>query len=164
MDRLLPAAARIAGILKARGETVAVSESAAGGLISAALLAVPGASAYYLGGGVIYTRPARRGLLGLADRDVKAKGVTESYTLLAARAIRERLESSWAIGESGVAGPSGSRYGHAPGHAGLAVAGPVEKVQTLQTGLDDRVENMRLFAAAALDLLEAALQEAARDA
>ncbi|MFC3226479.1 CinA family protein [Marinibaculum pumilum] len=159
MDRLLPAASRIAEILKAREQTLAVSESAAGGLISAALLAVPGASAFYLGGGVIYTRPARRALLGLSDREVKAKGATESYALVAARTIRERLEADWAIGESGVAGPTGSRYGHPPGHAGIAVAGPVELAETVQTGLDDRVENMRLFGIAALDLLERVLRQ-----
>lgn len=159
MDRLLPLAERIGARLKARGETVAVSESAAGGLISAALLAVPGASAWYLGGGVIYTREARRALLGLADREVRARGATEDYVLLAARTMRQKLDSSWAVAESGVAGPSGSRYGHAAGHVALAVAGPVERQQVLATGLDDRVENMWRFAAAGLELLEQALSQ-----
>lgn len=159
MDRLLPAAERIAALLKAREESVAVSESAAGGLISAALLAVPGASAWFLGGGVIYTRQARRALLGLADRDVKARGATEAYALLAARAMREKLDSSWALGESGASGPAGSRYGDAAGHVSLAVAGPLERSLTLETGVADRVENMWLFAAAALELLERVLAE-----
>lgn len=157
MERLLPVAGRIAERLKASGETVVVSESAAGGLISAALLAIPGASAYYLGGGVIYTRQARRVLLDLPDREVKVRGATEAYALIAAQALRARLEADWAIGESGASGPSGSRYGDPAGHVCLAVAGPVERCETLRTGDDDRLANMWRFAQAGLDLLEQAL-------
>ena len=55
MDQLMSLAAEVGEALKARGEKVAVAESSSGGLISAALLSVPGASAYYLGGAVVYT-------------------------------------------------------------------------------------------------------------
>jgi nicotinamide-nucleotide amidase len=153
------AGARVGALLKERGETVAVAESSAGGLVSAALLAVPGASAYFLGGGVIYTREARRVLLGLPDEQTRMRGATEEYAALVARTIREKLETSWGLSESGATGPAGNRYGDAAGHACFAIAGPIERATTLETGSDDREANMRRFAIAALEFLEAALKE-----
>jgi PncC family amidohydrolase len=147
-------AGALAGRLRQRGETVAVAESAAGGLISAALLAVPGASAYFLGGGVIYTRQARRVLLDVGDAAVAGvQSATEGYALLLARTIRRRFAATWGLAESGAAGPSGNRYGDAPGHCCLAIAGPVERAVTLETGSADRAANMTAFAHAALALL-----------
>ena len=155
MDSLLPAARRIGAALKAKGMTIVIAEGSAGGLISAALLAVPGASAYFLGGAVVYTRVARRALLGLPDAAFAGvRASTEPYALMLARAAREKFEASWAIGESGATGPTGNRYGDAAGHACIAVVGPVEASVTLETGSADREANMRAFAAAALDLLE----------
>ncbi len=159
MDRLMPMANRIAEQLKAREETVAISESSTGGLVSAALLAVPGASAYFVGAGVIYTREARRVLLGLPDDQVKMRGATEEYAALAAETIQARMGTTWGIGESGAAGPTGSRYGHAAGHTCVAIAGPVPRVLTLETEDDDRAANMWRFSAALLELFEAALAE-----
>ena len=162
MNDLAPlAAAAAARLVKAR-QTVAVSESSAGGLISAALLAIPGASAYFLGGGVIYTQVARRALLGIGDDSVKGmRSSTEAYSLLCARAIRDRLGTTWAVAETGASGPTGNRYGDAAGHACLAVAGPVERVVTLETARADREPNMWAFTRAALDLFVACLDEAA---
>ena len=160
MDQLMPYAHRIAEQLKARDETIAVSESSTGGLVSAALLAVPGASAYFMGGGVIYTRDARRVLLGLPDEQVKMRGATEEYAALAAETIRERLGTTWGLGESGAAGPTGSRYGHAAGHTCVAIAGPVERALTLETEDDDREANMWRFSIALLELFEAVLADA----
>jgi PncC family amidohydrolase len=154
MRDLIPYAEKVAALLKARGETIAVAESSAGGLINAALLAVPGASAYCLGGAVIYTRKA---LLGL--RDMRAEMVqgmtpsTEAYALFKARAIRERFGADWGLAETGAAGPTGNRYGDAAGHSCFAVAGRIERAATLETGSADRVANMHAFAAAALQLL-----------
>lgn len=140
-------AATAGHLLVARAQTVAVSESAAGGLVSASLLAVPGASKYFLGGGVIYTRRAGRALLGLTSDDLAGmRGETTSYAALVAEKIRSHLGATWGIGESGAAGPNPSPYGDAPGHACLAVAGPVSKVWTIGTGVDDRSANMDLFA------------------
>ena len=151
---LLPLANKIAVLLKARDETITVAESSAGGLISAALLAVPGASAYFLGGSVVYTRKAREGLLGLSEADVKGmRSSTEPYTLALARAARGRVGANWALGETGAAGPSGNRYGDDAGHACFAVVGPVERSLTLETGEADRLGNMQAFAARALELL-----------
>lgn len=158
MQELVAIAERIAARLKARGETLAVAESSAGGLVSAALLAVPGASAYMVGGGVFYTRQA---LLALRDTDERLfaglRGATEEWALLMARTVRERSRATWGLGESGAAGPTGNRYGDPPGHCCVAVAGPLERSARLATGSADRTANMRAFAAAALELLAQAL-------
>jgi PncC family amidohydrolase len=158
---LAPLAATIASRLRERGQTVAVAESSAGGLISASLLAVAGASAYFLGGGVIYTQPARRALLGIADADIAGmRSSTEPYALVKARRVRALLGATWGLSETGATGPAGNRYGDAPGHACLAVAGPVERTLTLETGHGDREANMWAFARAALQLLDDCLAQA----
>ena len=162
MENLSVMAGAVNGLLKDRRETVAVAESSAGGLVAAALVAVPGASAYFLGGGVIYTRDARHALLGFSREASTMRGATEEYAILVARAIREKLGATWGLCETGASGPSGNSYGDPPGHAAFAVAGPLEKTFTMETGNDDREENMWRFAAAALDLLEAAIKEEAR--
>jgi nicotinamide-nucleotide amidase len=163
MNDLAPLAAAAAALLVQSRQTVAVSESSAGGLISAALLAIPGASAYFQGGGVIYTQSARRTLLGIADESVKGmRSSTEAYALLGARAIREKLGTTWGLAESGASGPTGNRYGDAAGHACIAVAGPIERVITIETASADREANMWAFTRAALDLLASCLKEAAK--
>jgi PncC family amidohydrolase len=161
MERLLPTANRIASLLRARGETIAVAESSAGGLVSAALLAVPGASAYFVGGGVVYTRRALLALTQMSEaalRDVKPG--TEAAALARARVIRERLSTSWGLSESGVAGPTGSRYGFPPGHSAIAVSGSHDAAKIVNTASDDRLENMWAFALASLELLEQTLNGA----
>ncbi len=154
MDKLLPYAERVTKLLIARKQTITVAESAAGGLINAALLAVPGASACCRGGLVVYTHQIRRALLGIGDADMKGiTPATEIYAMLAARRAREKVGSDWALAETGAAGPTGSRYGYPAGHACFAVAGLAEASRTLETGSADRVANMYAFAAAALELL-----------
>jgi nicotinamide-nucleotide amidase len=154
MQDLLPRAEKLAAMLKNRRETIVIAESSTGGLISAALLSVPGASAYFLGGAVVYTLRARRSLLDIQDAAVAGmRGASEPYALLMARTARQRFSSSWSLAESGATGPTGNRYGDAAGHTCLAVAGAVERALTLETGNSDRVANMRAFAAAALDLM-----------
>ena len=154
MNDLLRRAERLAVLLKDRRETVAVAESSAGGLVSAALLAMPGASAYFLGGAVVYTYASREVFLDLSPAALGGiRPATEAYAMRLAQAMRQRLGATWALAETGAAGPAGNRYGDAAGHACLAVAGPVERVVTVETGQADRLANMRAFAAAALDLL-----------
>ena len=151
---------RVGDKLAARGETVAVAESSAGGLVSAALLAVPGASAFYLGGSVVYTPRARHRLLGLRREDVGGlKSATEPYVLLAAETVRHQFSATWGIAESGAAGPAGNPYGDAAGHSVCAVAGPVTRAATLATGSAERFDNMIAFAAAALALLAGVMAE-----
>lgn len=147
---------RAAGeLLKARGHTLAVAESSAGGLINAALVAVPGASAYYLGGMVVYTPVGRLQIAGIAKEQMKGlRSASEPYAQLMAKTVREKLGATWGLAETGASGPSGNRYGDAPGHACIAVSGPVEAVITVETGSADREANMWAFAERALKLLE----------
>ena len=160
MASLNSIAAPVGALLKQHEQTVAVAESSAGGLISASLLAVPGASAYYRGGAVVYTHVARERLLGVPDEamaDIRAS--TEPYALLTARTVRESLGTTWGLSETGASGPTGNRYGDAAGHACIAVAGPVERVITLETGDSDREANMWTFTRSALELLEQCIEE-----
>ena len=153
MQSLLPIAEKIAGVLIERRETIAIAESSTGGLIAAALLAVPGASAYFVGGAVVYTKVARAALLGIGDADMQGlRPATEAYSLLVARRVRERHGATWGLGETGATGPTGNRYGDAAGHSCMAVAGPIERAMTLETGSADRRANMDAFAKRALEL------------
>jgi nicotinamide-nucleotide amidase len=161
METLLPLAEKIAALLKERRETIAVAESSTGGLISAALVAVPGASAYFVGGAVVYTRAARSALLGIRDAEMSGmRASTESYALLCTRRMREKNGAAWGIGETGATGPTGNRYGDAAGHSCIAVVGPsIERAITLETGGSDRQANMRAFARRSLELfIEVAAQ------
>jgi PncC family amidohydrolase len=161
MDRLLPIAARAGELLKARKETVAVAESSIGGLVSAALLAVPGASAYFLGGAVVYTRGARETLLGIPTEALKgAAPASEAMAALLAEGARVRLGTTWGLGEAGATGPTGNRYGHASGHGVFAIAGPVARTRTIETGSPDRIDNMRVFGVTLLEMLVEALEAA----
>lgn len=158
MTELEDVAARIAGRLIERGETVAVAESSAGGLISAALLAVPGASKYFVGGAVVYTRAARKQLLGLTSEQVIGlRSTTEPYAMLLAGTIRAKLRATWGLAESGAAGPTGNFYGDAAGTTCIAVSGPAERTFTLRTGSSDRSANMLAFSLASLGVLESLL-------
>jgi PncC family amidohydrolase len=155
MPDLTALAAPVAALLKAANQTVAVAESSGGGLISAALVSIPGASAYYIGGAVVYTSTTRRALLGVGDEAmVGMRASTEPYALLKARTMRQQLGATWGLAETGASGPTGNRYGDAAGHACIAVTGPVERTITVETGTAEREANMWTFAKAALDLLE----------
>lgn len=161
MDALLPLAERIGARLKARGETVAIAESSTGGLISAALLSVGGASVYFRGGSVIYTAYARSGFLDIPNPLPAPieRASTEPYALLLSDTVRARLQANWGLGETGATGPTGNRYGDKAGHTCIAVTGPgFSKAITLETGNGDRIGNMRAFGVRALELLEEALR------
>jgi len=154
MKALLPLAEKIAASLIARKQTIAIAESSTGGLVAATLLAVPGASAYFLGGAVVYTKSSRAALLGIGDAEMKGfRPATEDYSLLIARLVRERHSATWGFGETGAAGPSGNRYGDPAGHTCMAVAGPTERAIMLRTGNADRLANMDAFAKRSLELL-----------
>ena len=146
-------ALEIANCLRDRGETISVAESSSGGLVSAALLAVPGASAYFLGGSVVYTRPAKNTLLAVPDAILdEYRSASEPHALALARAARERLGADWGLAETGAAGPTGNRYGDAAGHTCIAISGAAEIVRTIETEDDDRAANMDRFTEAALGL------------
>ena len=160
MPDLSSMAESVGALLKEKGHSIAVAESSCGGLISASLVAVPGASAYYVGGSTVYTRVAQNGLLDVPDEAMEGKRAsTEEYALMNAARIRESLGTTWGLAETGASGPTGNRYGDSAGHACIAVSGPVERAITVETGDDNREANMWAFAKAAFDLLEQCVKE-----
>jgi PncC family amidohydrolase len=160
MRDLIQHAERVGALLKQRNETIAVSESSTGGLIAASLLAVPGASAYFLGGVVLYTRQAWNALRDFDESLLRgARSATEANALVRADIARERFGATWGLGETGAAGPTGNRYGDPAGHTCIAVAGALRSAITLRTNRSDRLENMYAFAARALQHLEEVLEQ-----
>lgn len=173
LEALNVIAARVGETLRARGQTVAVAESSAGGLVSAALLAIPGASAFFLGGAVVYSRRAGKALMGLTAADMTGlRAETEPYARMMAARVRDMHRATWGLCESGAAGPSGSPYGDAAGHVCVAVAGDPERhvghdavhSRTLATGVSDRPANMDLFARQLLRQFDEVLRSQAANA
>jgi len=155
---LIQSAPHVASTLRDRGETVAVAEGSAGGLVSAALLSVPGASAYFVGGTVIYTVAASRAwMAGAVDVPAGMRGATETFAGYLATSVRLKVGSTWGIGEAGAAGPA-NPYGDPAGHSWLAVDGPRSATRNVLTGLDDLLDNMVAFTAAALQLFAEVLE------
>ena len=158
MKKLSKLCEPIADRLKANKQTISVSESSTGGLISAALLSIPGASAYYKGGSVIYTLASRKIFLNLSKQDVEGlEPMTESMALRFAEKTKEVLGSDWAIAELGIAGPTGSPYGVDPGTSVVAISGPSDNFVRIETGNTDRESNMMDFTKSALQLLSRTL-------
>ena len=154
MKELVAIAQHIAARLIERRQTIAVAESSTGGLISASLLAVPGASAYFLGSAVVYTRDARRILMDIPDQAMKGiRSASEAYATLLASQIRQRFSADWGLSETGATGPTGNRYGDAAGHSCIGIAGLEPSAMTLETGSADRLANMHVFAFTALNYL-----------
>ena len=150
----------VAALLKSRRETVAIAESSTGGLIAASLLAVPGASAYFLGGAVIYTRESRKVFLNLPQEKLKGvKPLTEDMARIFAATVRADLNATWGVAELGVAGPGTTPYSDEVGISVIAVAGPITASETVRTGSDNREENMHQFTEQALLLLKATLEQ-----
>lgn len=157
LEALAAIGAEAGALLKARGQTIAVADGATGGLISASLLAMPGASAFYVGGGVIYTLKGRRVVLGHPPGSLRGlTSATEAYAIAQAELIRERYGADWGIAETGAAGgKSAHPLGIASGTSAIAVVGPdgLKAARLVATGSDDRLANMAAFTEAALRLL-----------
>lgn len=153
-------AAQIGRQLRDSQQTISVAESSTGGLISANLLSISGASAFFEGGSVVYTLASRRAFLELDKTKVKdLEPLTEAMVLEFAHAARQTLGTTWGIAELGAAGPSGSPYGHAAGTSVVGISGPLNRTVLIETGVDDRQNNMLAFTEAALQLLAKTLQE-----
>jgi len=158
LSKAVEIAERIAIRLKARGETIGVAESSSGGLISAALLTVAGASAYYRGGAVVYTPKARAQMMDIPKEALEGmRSASEPYAALLAATVRSNMAADWGISETGASGPTGNPYGDAAGHTCVAVSGPISFVRTIETASSDRAQNMEIFTCEALLLLEEAL-------
>ena len=158
MQTLLPIAEELAALLKERKETISVAESSSGGLIAASMLSVGGASAYFLGGAVLYTRAGFREMLG--NTHAGKSGLHEEMAIALARAARQKYAATWGIAELGAAGPTGTRYGDPAGMSCIAIVGPIERAITIKTGSTDRVGNMRAFTKGALELLKQSMSAA----
>ncbi|KAJ9500210.1 hypothetical protein H2202_004005 [Exophiala xenobiotica] len=158
---LAAAAEEVASLLRERKETISVAETAAGGLISAALLATPGASRIYRGGLTLYTLPSRVAFAGWTQDNIdKYDGPTPELVAGLASHVRKTLESDYCVGESGTAGPtaSGKTPNRQPysGYVALAVVGDkgaLSKDLTTSCG-NDRNANMVAFAIEALKLVK----------
>ena len=161
MDKeILRLADRAATLLKESNQTIGIAESSSGGLISAHLLAIPGASRYFIGGSVIYTRVAQKGLLKVTDGQMDGlRASTEEYASLNAKTIKETLETTWGLSETGATGPSGNRYGDSAGHSCVGVSGPVSRAMTIETGVGEREQNMLSFTKEAFGFLKNCLEE-----
>ena len=161
MDKeILRLADRAATLLKESNQTIGIAESSSGGLISAHLLAIPGASRYFIGGSVIYTRVAQKGLLKVTDGQMDGlRASTEEYASLNAKTIKETLETTWGLSETGATGPSGNRYGDSAGHSCVGVSGPVSRAMTIETGVGEREQNMLSFSKEAMGFFINSLEE-----
>ncbi len=160
LSELHPQAVRIASLLRARGEKVAVADGATGGLLAASLLTVPGALDFFVGGGVVYSLRARDVLFDMPREAYKGmRGASEDYALLQARAIRDNFGAEWGLAESGSVGGSSHPTGAPAGRSCAAVVGPdgFEMARITETGSDDRIDNMEAFTRAALTHLEECL-------
>lgn len=160
LEELHPQASRIAALLRARGERLAVADGATGGLIAASLLTVPGALDFFVGGGVVYSLRARDVLFALPREAYKGmRGASADYALLQARAIRDNFGADWGLAESGSVGGSTHPSGAPAGRSVAALAGPSgEHTRLLDTATDARIANMAAFTRNALALLEDALR------
>jgi PncC family amidohydrolase len=162
LAELHPLALRVAALLRARGERVAVADGATGGLIAASLLTVPGALDFFVGGGVVYSFRARDVLFALPREAYKGmRGASEDYALLQALAIRENFGAEWGLAESGSVGGSAHPSGAPAGRSVAALVGPSgEHTRVFETGSDDRIANMAAFTRNALEAFGDALDAA----
>ncbi|KAI9678514.1 MAG: hypothetical protein M1822_007457 [Bathelium mastoideum] len=156
----------VAGLLKERGETISVAETAAGGIISASLLSTPGASQFYKGGLTLYTLESRIAFAGWTPQTISSyAGPTPAIVTGLATHVRSTLQSTYTVSESGTAGPTGGQTrNRKPGYVALAVAGESGvATKEVETGLGgDRVGNMVRFAVEALGLVRDVLNGSAK--
>jgi PncC family amidohydrolase len=156
LDDLAAIGAQAGAQLIAHRQTIAVVDGATGGLISAGLLATPGASAFYRGGGIIYSLKGRRIVLGHAPGSLRGlTSATEAYALAQAELIRTRYDADWGLAETGAAGPGRHPLGVPSGTSAIGIVGPdgLRGSTLVETGSDHRLDNMQAFARAALTLL-----------
>jgi PncC family amidohydrolase len=107
-DGLVALAERLQGICLGRGTTVSLAESCTGGLVAAAITAVPGSSGYFLGGVVSYSNAAKEALLGVPSATLDTHGAVSAQVAKAmAIGARARFDSTLAVAVTGVAGPDG---------------------------------------------------------
>ncbi|ODV94797.1 hypothetical protein PACTADRAFT_50658 [Pachysolen tannophilus NRRL Y-2460] len=175
-DYVLDLVKEISEILIQRNETLSISEAACGGLLSAYLVSIPGASKFFQGGTLVYSLKSRLKLSGWDNKDISNyTGPSEQVVLRLARNLRIELGSTYVLSETGFAGPSITIFDkdqepscndesgeeikdeQSPGKVGtvyLGISGPRGEVSCIRhTNNDNRAENMQLFAQAGLRFL-----------
>jgi PncC family amidohydrolase len=158
-NKILEISSEVGNLLKEKNQTLGIVESSAGGMLSASILAIPGSSAFYLGGVVVYTKRSISGLMKITSADMLGiRSSTEECALLYARKIKNHLKCDWALSETGAAGPTGNSYGDRAGHTCIAVNGCTVSSKTIETNQSDRKENMYLFVENSLSFLYESLQ------
>lgn len=146
-------AATLLARLGARGLTIATAESCTGGLVAAALTAVPGSSAVVLGGFVTYSNGLKAALLGVPEALLAAEGaVSEACARAMAEGARARTGAGVAVSCTGIAGPGGGSAAKPVGLVHLAAAGPggTRAVRRVFPGDRDAVRAATVAAALAL--------------
>ena len=153
-ESLTGLAERLQGICLGRRLTVATAESCTGGMIAAAITAIPGSSGYFAGAVVSYADAAKAALLGVPPAVIQSHGAVSAQVARAmAAGARERLGASLAVSVTGIAGPDG---GTASKPVGLTYIGLADEAGTEVrrfNWLGDRAGNREESAAAALGWL-----------
>lgn len=170
----------IAEILRSRNQTLAISEAACGGLISAYIVSVPGASNFYIGGKLVYSLKQRLKLSGWSEEEISNyMGPSQQVALKLARTAKYELGSTYVLSETGFAGPSNNLHiqnndengesdkelmddkSQSVGTVYLGLSGPNGEASTWKnTGNVDRAKNMSEFAKLGLEFLLAQLRKA----
>jgi PncC family amidohydrolase len=152
-------AARVLETLAGRGETLATAESLTGGLLSSRLTDVPGASRSFVGGVVSYATRVKVSVLGVPPEVVQEHGaVSEECALAMAHGARDRLDATWGLATTGVAGPD-QQEGRAVGTVWVAIAGPAGATARLLALGGDRAAIRQASCVAVLELLAHQLGE-----
>jgi len=153
-DRKTDLATRLQAACLAHGMRLATVESCTGGLVSAAITAIPGSSGYYLGGLITYSDAVKRDLAGVPQALLDAHGAVSAQVAVAlADGARVRLGADIAVSVTGVAGPDGGSEAKPVGltYIGVADARGADARRYLWTG--DRAANQHDSAVAALELV-----------
>ena len=141
-------------LLAERGETVSTAESCTGGLLASRITDVSGSSAYFMGGAVVYTADAKMFLAGVDPKLIQEHGeVSEPVAIELARGIRRRFHTTYGIGITGIAGPTGGTPEKPVGTVHIAVAGSREHVHRKMFWPMERTLFKRFATQSALDML-----------
>ncbi len=147
-------ASAVGDLLARRGATVATAESCTGGLLGGRITAVPGSSAWYLGGVVAYANRIKESILGVPAHVLETEGAVSAATAAAmASGVRDRFGADYALSVTGIAGPGGGTPEKPVGLVYLGIASP-EGLRTVRCRFGaDRETNRRAAAARALNEL-----------
>ena len=144
-------------LLLAKQQTLAVAESCTGGILGKLLTDIPGSSAYFKGGVIAYANEVKVKMLGITAESIEASGAVSSVVAeQMAIGIRDRLDTDWGIGVTGVAGPGGGTAEKPVGLVYIGLARPDGGVESMKYRLSshfDRELIRQMSAQQSLDML-----------